>query len=330
MPRPGIKQVAESCGLSITTVSHALNGRGRVAPKTAERVRACARKLGYTPDGHASLMARRRSGTRRGVELAVLTSRDGPGRAPFGEIGPSFTEKAKLHGFRVSVHEVDSTADAVRICRRLSARGADGVFFPAVREFLDIPPEALARLSVVVFGRHHRLAPYHSVHHEVFDSTRELCLDLIARGYRKILPLLVPHEPPLQDDWERWSAVQTVRAELGENGPVLPPVMNPRAAKVSPLVKEVRPDAVIAFNDLEFHKLNNNGVKIPEDVGFAGLHVYDLRLAGYHLPPDVLSEAALEMMSLLIRRNERGVPAYPHHMRLGRRWNEGVTLRPRR
>lgn len=327
--RPGIKEVAKACGLSIATVSHALNGRGRVAPDTVARVRTCALKLGYAPNAHAAMMARRRGRTRLGVELAVLTSSAGPGEAPFKELRTDFLRRAQMHGFRVSVYETSTTEDAVRICGRLVARGVDGVFFPAVREFLEIPPEVLARLSVVVLGRHHRLARYHSVHHEVFDSTREACLGLVARGYRRIMPILVPHEPPLEDDWERWSAVESVRAELGADGPVWAPVMRPRSAKVSPLVKEARPDAVIAFNDLEFHKLNNNGVKIPEEVGFVGLHVYDLRLAGFYLSPEVLAEAALETMALLIRRQERGMPEFPHHLRLARRWNEGTTLRIR-
>lgn len=57
----GIEDVARAASVSITTVSHALSGRGHVAPTTRERVRAIASELGYTPDRLASALRGRRS-----------------------------------------------------------------------------------------------------------------------------------------------------------------------------------------------------------------------------------------------------------------------------
>src|SRR5438128_5306413 len=51
--RPRIVDVAREAGVSVTTVSHALNGRGFVDPATRERVKETARKLGYRPNLHA-------------------------------------------------------------------------------------------------------------------------------------------------------------------------------------------------------------------------------------------------------------------------------------
>ena len=48
--RPTIKDVAEQAGVSIATVSRALNDRGDVSSETRERVREVARSVGYTPD----------------------------------------------------------------------------------------------------------------------------------------------------------------------------------------------------------------------------------------------------------------------------------------
>jgi LacI family transcriptional regulator len=48
-----LKQLAASLGLSITTVSRALNGYSDVAPATRDRVLAAARSLGYTPNAAA-------------------------------------------------------------------------------------------------------------------------------------------------------------------------------------------------------------------------------------------------------------------------------------
>jgi DNA-binding LacI/PurR family transcriptional regulator len=58
----GIQEVAERAGVSITTVSHALSGKGRIAPATRERIHRIAAELGYRPHASARNLAARRSG----------------------------------------------------------------------------------------------------------------------------------------------------------------------------------------------------------------------------------------------------------------------------
>jgi LacI family transcriptional regulator len=55
--RPTIKDVAERAGVSIATVSRALNDKGDVSGSTRERVREVARSVGYTPDRAARSLA---------------------------------------------------------------------------------------------------------------------------------------------------------------------------------------------------------------------------------------------------------------------------------
>lgn len=57
-PRAKIVDVAREAGVSITTVSHALNGRGQVDPKTRELVASVAQRLGYRPNRHAQQLRR--------------------------------------------------------------------------------------------------------------------------------------------------------------------------------------------------------------------------------------------------------------------------------
>ncbi len=52
----GIRAVAEAAGVSVTTVSHALNGRGKVSPATRDRVQQAAKQLGYAPNRVASAL----------------------------------------------------------------------------------------------------------------------------------------------------------------------------------------------------------------------------------------------------------------------------------
>jgi LacI family transcriptional regulator len=55
--RPTIKDVAERAGVSIATVSRALNDKSDVSGSTRERVREVARAVGYTPDPAARSLA---------------------------------------------------------------------------------------------------------------------------------------------------------------------------------------------------------------------------------------------------------------------------------
>lgn len=54
--------MAAAAGVSVTTVSHALSGKGRVDPDTVVRVREAAERLGYSPNAAARNLRRGRSG----------------------------------------------------------------------------------------------------------------------------------------------------------------------------------------------------------------------------------------------------------------------------
>ena len=61
--RPTIRDVAGAAGVSVGTASHALNGTGRVAAATRERVAAVADRLGYRPDPRARALRSARTTT---------------------------------------------------------------------------------------------------------------------------------------------------------------------------------------------------------------------------------------------------------------------------
>ncbi len=63
VPRPTIHDVAKAAGVSVTTVSHALNGKGRVDPRTRALVTQVVHRLGYRANRHARGLRSGRSGT---------------------------------------------------------------------------------------------------------------------------------------------------------------------------------------------------------------------------------------------------------------------------
>lgn len=58
----GIREVAKKAGVAVCTVSRVLNGTGKVAPETKERIEAAMKELDYVPNELARGMFRKKSG----------------------------------------------------------------------------------------------------------------------------------------------------------------------------------------------------------------------------------------------------------------------------
>ncbi|RII11207.1 putative HTH-type transcriptional repressor ExuR [Streptomyces sp. YIM 130001] len=100
-PRPPtIADVARVAGVSRTTVSHALNGRGKVDPRTRERIKEVAGELGYRPNLRAQ---RLRRGQARVIALASsmpFAVAGGPSRLGFYmEVAAAAAERALVHDY---------------------------------------------------------------------------------------------------------------------------------------------------------------------------------------------------------------------------------------
>jgi DNA-binding LacI/PurR family transcriptional regulator len=80
--RVSIKDVAREAGVSVTTVSHALNDKGRLNSETRRRVREVASELGYRPNPAARSLVSGRTGL-----IAAMASLPAEPRVAFTEIG---------------------------------------------------------------------------------------------------------------------------------------------------------------------------------------------------------------------------------------------------
>jgi LacI family transcriptional regulator len=133
-PAPTVRSIARTLGLSHTTVSDALRGKGRVDPATAARVQKAAREAGYRRNPLAaavmSELRRSRGGTFRGVLAAVDLAE--PDRAPHGifhrELVSGGRERASELGFKLEEFLVGSGGMTVpRLDSILQSRGINGV-----------------------------------------------------------------------------------------------------------------------------------------------------------------------------------------------------------
>jgi DNA-binding LacI/PurR family transcriptional regulator len=84
--RISIKDVAREADVSVTTVSHALNDKGRLNPDTRQRVRDVAERLGYKPNPAARSLVSGKTGL-----IAVIPSLPKEVQVSFSDFG-YFTE----------------------------------------------------------------------------------------------------------------------------------------------------------------------------------------------------------------------------------------------
>ncbi|MFC7218024.1 LacI family DNA-binding transcriptional regulator [Streptomyces polyrhachis] len=112
LERAGIRDVAQAAGVSITTVSDALNGKGRLPDTTRRHVREVADRLGYRPSAAARALRTGRSGL---IGLTVTTYGEEPFTftefAYFAEMARAATSAALARGYALVILPATSRHD---------------------------------------------------------------------------------------------------------------------------------------------------------------------------------------------------------------------------
>ncbi|MFJ8057997.1 LacI family DNA-binding transcriptional regulator [Streptomyces sp. NPDC096142] len=181
--RPRMKDVAAEAGVSVMTVSRVVNGEAGVAPRTAARVAAAVRKLGYQRDDVARQL-RRADRLSQTIGLMVDNVAD-----PFMAAVASATEDvAHRRGNMVLIGS--SRADLHRereVIAAFTARRVDGLILAPVAGDHRVLRSAQARGTKIVCVD--RVAPGLDVDTVVVDNfgaVRQAVRHLIAHGHRRI------------------------------------------------------------------------------------------------------------------------------------------------
>ena len=109
MSRPTLKDIATRAGVSVSTVSYALNDASTLplAADTRSRIRALAQELRYVPNGLARSLQSRTSQT-----IGVLLNK--PLTTPrYAEIAQGLSEGLAARGFHLALLDGDSAAKCV-------------------------------------------------------------------------------------------------------------------------------------------------------------------------------------------------------------------------
>ena len=265
-----IKDVAREAGVSISTVSNALNGVNVLHPDTKERVLEVARRLNYTPN----LNGRNLKAQATGVLGLFLGAIRGP---YYGELSDSIYRACVEGGYEL---EIFLSSDPSHIVANILGHRVDGAIIlnsaigPQQEEILKnqgIPTVYIDRVligdkssSVVFDSRNggeqaakfllelgHKKFIYIEGEHDNYDSNerREGFLEVLKRA-----GITVEKDYILEGRFEREAAYKSVTDFLDSG-------------------KEL-PDAIFAANDLSaigaLEALRDGGVKVPEQVSVMG------------------------------------------------------------
>ena len=271
--RRTIRDVAKRAGVSISTVSNALNDTGRVNDATRLRVKQIAAEIGFRPNTLARGLLSKRTST-----IGILTN------DTYGRLTLPMTAGVSeaLVGQGVSVFLCATNNDPALAKLHLEAlldKQVDGIIFTATRIDVD-PPVDLLNLAIPVVYAFAKGPPESlSFLPDDIQGARLAVQHLMGLSRRNILHITGPEDfraarlraKSYQDtigsdravmygDWtEEWghAAVETVFA-----------------------ADDVKPDAIFCGNDQiargVIDALRDRGLKVPEDVAVVGFDNWEV------------------------------------------------------
>ncbi|WP_372622814.1 LacI family DNA-binding transcriptional regulator [Falsiroseomonas sp.] len=285
--RIGIQEVAEAAGVSVATVSRALNTPGRVTPALRARVTEAARRLGYLGNGAARALASRRSGAMG----ALVPTLDNP---VFAACIDAFQQRLDAHGTSLLVATAGYDAAAeTRGLRTLLQRGVDGILLVGAAH----EPETWALLppglpAVVTWMHRAEGCALPCIGFDNQAAAARMTRHLVELGHRRIA--MIAGQSRGND--RAAARIAGVRQALAEAGLSLSPpllaeraytVADGRAAMEALLTLPDPPSAVVCGNDhLAFGALvaaRRAGLAVPDDISVTGFD--DLDFLAHGEPP---------------------------------------------
>ena len=279
-----IREVAQAAGVSITTVSRALNGTGRISKSTRRRVLQYAQDLGYQPNELArSLLAK--STQTIAVVVPDITN------PFFPELIQGIDTVAGDRGHLVLL--CDSADDPLKAWSDLAAlrrKQVDGVVLVGVRLDGDRLTAVTAGLPVVTVDREVQLSSASVVQSDHRAGARLATEHLMGLGHERIAHLTgtpgLAVAKARQAGYEDALATGGIRSDpalvveggfLEEDGYRAATELLDRGAKFT---------AVFAANDLSaigaLAALEEHGLRVPHDVSVVGFD--DIHLSSYIRP----------------------------------------------
>ena len=323
-----ILDIAAQTGFSKSSVSAALNHNPKTNAKTAEFIRETAQKMGYSPDPVFSEMGRRRwkrEGSTIGENLVFLmdpftlngTQKESP------EELSQLQEYARSKGYRLDLRTTDTFSSVSQANREFYAKGIRGLMTSLrdPKDELFLTELKTEQMAVVTHETDYDL--YHSITINWPAMISTLLHKMVAHGRKNISVILIENIPTRFPDELRIGSVLALQRKLpatlhlhtiprpwahGKNPD--PIAQQTRKDLLKKILKEDHPDAIIGHSAASFFFLQELGLNIPQDIGYAAMIAAD-PCSGIQFKQLNLWKAQLDKLIAQIRNADFGRPESP-------------------
>ncbi len=280
-----IVDVARRAGVSVSTVSHVVNGTRRVNPETSKLVEAAIAEAGYRPNSLARSL-KRASTDSVGIAISAMTN------PYFSDIICAIeTECARL-GLMVFLSDTqDDPAQELKVVQALHQRRVDGIILATAGD-PNSPALSYLREHSIPYVLVDRLVPAacDQVGVQNKSAMRGLVSHLISHGHKRIG--YITGQPGFSTARERLSGYRAALKSAGlgfDAALVTPPSARTEAAALATLALldlPQPPTAIAAGNNMTvigaMHALRERGLRVPQDIALAGFD--DFEWADYFEP----------------------------------------------
>ena len=328
-----MKDIARACGVSVATVSKALNGQPDIGEETRARVCEMAQKMGYMTNSAARALK-----TNRTYHLGLLfvdERRSGLAHEYFSNVLESFKSEAEAHGYDITFINHNVGGKPTSYLQHCRYRGVDGVVIACV-DFSDPQVRELAESELPLVTVDHVFNNRLAVMSDNVRGMETLVRYAYAKGHRKIAFL---HGEKTTVTQNRLVGFYRACEELGLEIPeeyVRESVFhNPdRCALDTQALMSLpeRPTCILFPDDYSYvggmNTLRQMGIRVPEDVsvmGYDGIHLARvIGLTTYWQDTQELGRIAAERLISLI---EHPKTTLIDRIMVSGRLLEGTTVR---
>ncbi|WP_426301536.1 LacI family DNA-binding transcriptional regulator [Arthrobacter sp. R-11] len=305
-------KVAKLAGVSISTVSHVLNGTRPVNEDTRQRVLKAIKETSYRQDALARAMRRSKTDS-----IGLIIS-DG-GEPAFAEMVRGVEQAAARQGVTLLLaNSAEDPERESRAVRTLLERRVDGLILARAA---GSDPEELAVFTqqgtpLVLMDRLSDL-PFDQVGIENHGPTSELVKHFASQGHRRLL--LVAGDTRVSTLRERQEAFMQTVPEAGLSPEEQVVVTSAGAAAVESEIEAAldggaRPTAVIACSTVlaacALRAIQGRGLAMPDDIafatfdGFAYSDLFEPRLTTVRQPAFDVGVTAAELLAKRLEHKE--------------------------
>ena len=283
-----IRDIANHCGVSVSTVSKALNGYADIGEETRERINQAAEELGYMANATARALK-----TNRSYNIGVLF-RDNQSRGLaheyFSSVLDSVRVEAEDKGYDITFINSSVGQRPTSYLQHCLYRGVDGVVIASV-DFHDPMVIELVESSIPVVTIDHVFNDRIAVLSDNTHGMEELVRYVVGKGHRRLAFIHGEHTSVTENrliGYHRACEALSIeqRSEYLIEGAFHDTISCYKATKALLSLAE-KPSCIFFPDDFSyiggFNAINEAGLRIPEDISAVG---YDgIKLAEVISPP---------------------------------------------